>query len=287
MKQKRTITTEQLQHIVKNYHIQLDNYNLNDGLIDVEGNVKVCDGRLFKLPLRFGRVSGDFICNSKLNTLKGSPYFVGGDFNCNNNELTSLEGGPAYVRGSYHCSENKLITLKGCAREVGRDFLCNGNLLENLIGSPNKINGYFNAKMNRLRTLKGAPKEMFGRFHLSYNRLNDFAGAPEKMWGEIYATSNFLNNLKGLPTDFEGQLFIDASTKSLNTGDVDYKKMDLQLRIINKFGHNFIPPQILDHHIHLPLIMKYQRYYEIWTNDDELDENNFNIFIEDIEDGLL
>jgi hypothetical protein len=31
--------------------------------------------------------------------------------------------------------------------------------------------------------------------------------------------------------------------------------------------------------------MKYQRYYLIWTIDDELDESNFLMLIEDIEDG--
>jgi hypothetical protein len=33
--------------------------------------------------------------------------------------------------------------------------------------------------------------------------------------------------------------------------------------------------------------MKYQRYYLIWTIDDELDNQIFLMLIEDIEDGLL
>ncbi|MEZ7500445.1 hypothetical protein QO200_17070 [Flavobacterium sp. Arc3] len=278
-----------MRYIIKRYRILIDNFTINDdGLIDVKGNVKICDGKLQKLPLRFRNVSGNFHCNSNcLKTLIGSPQWVGGSFNCSDNDLYTLKHGPVIVRGTYRCSENNLITLKGCAIEVGRDLLCNNNNLVNLVGSPDKIHGYFNCKLNKLRSLEGSPKEMFGRFHVSYNRLNDFSGAPQNMRCEIYATSNFLNNLKGLPIDYEGQLFIDASTKSLNTGEIDYNKMKVQLRIINKFGHNFIPKQILDNYAHINLIMKYQRYYDIWTIDDALDEPNFDMFIEDIEDGLL
>jgi hypothetical protein len=289
MKEKKIITKEQVRYIIKRYRILIDNFTINDdGLIDVKGNVKISNGKLYKLPLRFGKVSGNFHCNSNcLNTLIGSPQWVGGSFDCSDNILNTLQHGPEKVRGTYRCSDNKLITLKGCATEVGRDLLCNNNYLENLVGSPDKIQGYFNCRMNKLRSLKGAPKEMFGRFHISHNRLNDFSGAPQTMRCEIYATSNFLNNIKGLPIDFEGQLFIDASAKSINTGDIDYNKLELQLRVINKFGHNFMPPQLLEHYRHHKLIMKYQRYYLIWTIDDELDESNFLMLIEDIEDGLL
>jgi hypothetical protein len=288
MAKDKILNKIQLGYILNRYHIKITgNYEIRaDGLIDINGSVKLC-GNLFKLPLKFNRVTGDFICKSiSLTLLRGCPKFVGGTFDCSDNNLNSLVGGPDFVNGSYNCSENKLITLKGCAKEVGRDFLCNDNLLENLVGSPQKIEGYFNCKFNKLKSLVGSPKELYGRFHLSYNRLNDFVGAPETMWGEIYATSNYLENLKGLPLDFEGQLFIDASAKSLNTGSVDYKKMKLQLRVLDRFGHVFMPKQILTHHMYISLIMRFQRYYEIWTSENELDASNFDGLIEDILDGL-
>jgi hypothetical protein len=289
MSQNKILNRVQVGYILKRYHIKITgNYEIRaDGLLDVNGSINISGSNLFKIPLKFNRVTGDFHCKSNaLKTLKGCPKFVGGTFDCSDNELTTLEGGPDYVRGSYNCCENKLITLKGCAKEVGRDFLCNDNLLESLVGSPGKIEGYFNCKLNKIKSLVGCPKELYGRFHVSHNRLNNFLGAPEKMWGEIYCTSNYLENLKGLPIDFEGQLFIDSSAKSLNCGDDDYKKMKLQLRILDRFGHNFMPKQILTHHMHISLIMRFQRYYEIWTSENELDASNFDGLIEDILDGL-
>jgi len=74
----------------------IENYTINeDGSIDVDGNVNLNDRKLTKLPLKFGKVSGDFSCNyNQLTTLEGSPKEVGGDFSCNYNQLTTLEGSP-------------------------------------------------------------------------------------------------------------------------------------------------------------------------------------------------
>jgi hypothetical protein len=106
------------------------NYTINtDGSIDVDDDVDLYGKYLFRFPLKFGRVTGDFDCtNNQLTTLEGSPKEVGGDFSCSTNRLTILDGGPREVGGSFYCNHNQLITLEGGPREVGgRFFSCGDN----------------------------------------------------------------------------------------------------------------------------------------------------------------
>ena len=63
------------------------------------------ENKLDKLPLKFGKVTGDFNCAfNKLTTLEGVPDYVGMNFYCNNNKLTSLEGSPEYVGWDFYCN---------------------------------------------------------------------------------------------------------------------------------------------------------------------------------------
>jgi hypothetical protein len=61
--------------------LNITNWTVNsDGLIDVDGNVTISGRRLKELPLKFGRVSGNFDCrDNKLTTLEGAPKEVGGN----------------------------------------------------------------------------------------------------------------------------------------------------------------------------------------------------------------
>ena len=106
-----SMTEIEVEKICKKYDIE--NYTLNpDGTVDVEGDVYLSGQRLSKLPLKFGRVTGDFSCdNNKLTSLEGCPPEIGGNFWCHNNQLTSLKGAPEYIEGSV-------------------DFLLNDNLPE-------------------------------------------------------------------------------------------------------------------------------------------------------------
>jgi hypothetical protein len=52
---------EDIDSICKKYNIK--NYTINpDGSVDVDGDVNLYGDGLVKLPLKFGRVSGDFDC---------------------------------------------------------------------------------------------------------------------------------------------------------------------------------------------------------------------------------
>ena len=99
-----------IHSICKKYGII--NYNINsDGLVDVNGNVNLYNKGLVELPLKFGKVSGDFNCRgNQLTSLDGCPRIVGGNFYCHNNKLTSLVGGPKEVGGDFDCGYNELTT---------------------------------------------------------------------------------------------------------------------------------------------------------------------------------
>lgn len=154
-------------------------YTINSkGLVDVTGNVYITEYKLYKLPFKFGKVSGNFDCsNNNLTTLEGCPYEVGGKFWCYGNNLTSLIGGPSEVGGGYHCSYNKLTNLKGSPRELNDYLRCYENQLTSLEGCPN-IKGDFECFLNKLYNFQGigeiggnidcGPKS----FDKDYNRHN-------------------------------------------------------------------------------------------------------------------
>jgi hypothetical protein len=79
----------------------LERWSVNsEGLVDVEGNFLCYDQGLEDfLGIRFGKVSGSFIClSNQLRTLEGSPRWVDGDFDCCVNPLISLEGAPKVIK---------------------------------------------------------------------------------------------------------------------------------------------------------------------------------------------
>ena len=132
-------------------------YTINaDGSYDVDGYVDLDNNRLTKLPIRFGKVSGNFFCSgNNLTSLEGCPSEVSGDFYCHNNQLSSLKGSPVEVDGSFNCSKNKLTTLEGSPKAVGRDFDCSSNNLTSLEGSPKEVGGDFDCSNNKLYNFKG------------------------------------------------------------------------------------------------------------------------------------
>jgi hypothetical protein len=76
----------------------ITNYEVVNGLVNVNGDVYLSDRGLVKLPLNFGTVTGNFNCSyNKLTKLEGCPNSVGGNFNCSYNKLTKLEGSPSSV----------------------------------------------------------------------------------------------------------------------------------------------------------------------------------------------
>jgi hypothetical protein len=103
---------------------EIEGWTLNSkGSVDVDGWVNLDNKSLTRLPLRFGEISGDFMCSRNyLITLEGSPQEVGGDFSCSHNQLTSLEGAPKEVGESFHCFSNQLTSLEGIGEVKGKIY---------------------------------------------------------------------------------------------------------------------------------------------------------------------
>jgi len=169
----------------------ITNYTINkDGTIDVDGDVRLHDKRLTKIPLKFRNILGDFYCHeNQLTSLEGAPQSVDGDFYCDNNQLTSLEGSPISVGGHFSCDYNKLTSLEGSPTSIGDDFDCIDNEIVDLEGAPQSISGRFNCQGNPIFDIYELFKDyskiellndydvlrvIDGKPHVVIDRLNSF-----------------------------------------------------------------------------------------------------------------
>ena len=104
----------------------IENYTIEDGLVNVRGDVDLACKNLTELPLKFGKVTGYFSChNNQLTSLEGCPQTVGGHFYCHNNQLTTLKGGPQKVGGNFYCHNNQLYGLDYLP--VAKEYYLGGN----------------------------------------------------------------------------------------------------------------------------------------------------------------
>ena len=140
---------EDIHSLCKKYDIR--NYTINeDGSIDVDGNVYLNGKKLIELPLKFGKVSGDFSCHfNNLTSLEGSPREVGGHFSCGYNQLITLEGSPLSVGGIFNCYGNKLTSLSGISKYIsGGGIYCPYNKLRDVRGVKDGWRGYIDIDNN-------------------------------------------------------------------------------------------------------------------------------------------
>jgi len=235
---------EDIDSICKKYGI--DNYTINsDGSIDVDGDVELYNKgltskiynlyyvKLYKLPLKFGKVTGDFYCyNNKLTTLEGAPKEVGGGFYCSHNQLITLEGCPMEVGGNFNCRDNKLTILEGAPREVGGYFYCNNNKLITLEGGPREVGDNFVCNYNQLTTLEGGPIKVGGDFYCNNNKLITLEGGPREVGGDFYCRNNPITSVYNLFPDYKS--FMDSLDYNYIRG-TDIVKLRFQ-EALNEIG---------------------------------------------------
>jgi hypothetical protein len=82
----------------------------SDGKVDVSSSVIISWLSLTELPVKFGRVYGNFDCSgNKLTSLKNCPDYIGGSLNFTNNNLSSLDFFPDFSINNI----NHYIHLRG------------------------------------------------------------------------------------------------------------------------------------------------------------------------------
>lgn len=264
------LTKNQIKHIIRRYGIQLGQYTLKEDVINVHGDVMITNTSLRKLPVKFGKVSGNFICSSnRLETLKGSPSFVGGNFNCYGNTLKSLQYAPA---------------------EVGGDFSCHDNLLTSLKGAPRFIKGNFNAFLNQLHNLKDGPESVEKSCYLFKNKLSTLVGSPSYVGGSFHVSANNLGNLIGCPK-FIGDVFsFDSGIGSLFMGNqsCEVKKIVIEKQEKKCKTGSSIHLVPFANQKYLPVLFKYMSYFfsDIFLPDGSFNLLYFDDLISDIESGL-
>jgi hypothetical protein len=152
---------EEIEVLLKKYKIE--NYVINvDGSVDVDGDVKLYNKKLTKLPFKFSKVRGSFYCSG--------------------NQLVNLEGSPQIVEGNFNCDCNQLVNLVGAPQKVGIDFNCSGN--------------------EQLTSLEGVPEFLGGEFPLlpyEWERLNPFKELEPEVslddMTDIYDDNNYASDL--------------------------------------------------------------------------------------------
>ena len=136
-----------------------------------------------KIPVKFYRVTGNFICkNIGLKILENCPETIGGTFDCSNNELKDLVGGPNEVGTHYKCSNNKLESIKGVAYSIGASY-----------------EGYtFNCSNNPFKSLEtGRTQEVviFGNMICTDTTLSTFANTGLEVRQILDASRNDLRHI--------------------------------------------------------------------------------------------
>jgi hypothetical protein len=161
---------EDIHSICNKYDIK--NYVVNaDGTVDVNGDVYLEVPEISQIPIKFGKVSGDFCIQWLLN---------------NRNKLTSLEGSPREVGGGFYCNNNQLVSLEGAPRKVGGDFVCFRNKLTSLEGISQYISGNIKCQDNQLRDVRGVKDGWRGRFYSQGNPVHKiFKLFPKKRRDEV------------------------------------------------------------------------------------------------------
>ena len=126
------LTKEQIKFLDK-VCFGRDKWKLNsNGEVDVDGSVSMSSMNLTEIPVKFGRVDGEFHCYvNNLTSLEGCSTSIGGNFYCHYNQLTSLEGCSTSIGGNFYCHNNHLTSLEGYPTSVGGDFYCHDNHLTN------------------------------------------------------------------------------------------------------------------------------------------------------------
>lgn len=131
-------------------------------------------------------------------------------------------------------------------------------------------------------------KNVSGSFNCSYNNLTSLEGSPVTVGGNFFCMSNKLTTLEGSPSTVVGGFYWNKNKLvSTFSGDTDIETEVGFFISERELSSSVLPMHIIDNYVHIKLILKYQRHFFIWNDDLTLNEDNFQVLLDEIKDGLL
>ncbi len=140
----------------------------------------------------------------------------------------------------------------------------------------NVVNGNFNADTIGLKSLVNMPHTVNGNFSISSNYISSLEGCPTKINGNFDFADN---DVRSLPPNLE--VIVSGAINIERNKFPDIFKKPL-CDDINSFDDD------VDEYDYeaIGLIFKYQRHYEVWSEDGSLNVDNYHTLIQEIKDGL-
>ena len=160
------------------------------------------------------------------------------------------------ILGSIRINDDRTIDVDGSVR-----FPESSSYLIELPMQFNKVSGDFNCSGLNLITLKGVPVEVGGTFDCSYNRLTSLEFAPIHAAGFIF----------------------DNTVACLWTGNTNYFD---KVSVIFRNSVSSIPEKIDQCKEMLPIIFKYQDFYQVWDDQRSLNMTGLDELVLEIKEGL-
>lgn len=177
--------------------MEINNFFIVDGKINVNGNVSLSRKQLTCIPYPFGIIRGSFICNSNiigdpmrshLDNHINFPTEVYGDVHINGNKIKSLEYLNILIHGNLVAMGN-MISTYGKNVIVDGDINVCGNKLTSFYRFPKECNGNLLISSNELTSLEDCPRKIKGGLLIKRNKIKSFNGIGEVM-GQILCDNN-------------------------------------------------------------------------------------------------
>jgi len=246
--------------------------------ISIDGDMRLNNKRLKKIPAVFKQVKGDFIISNNLITsLKGSPIYVGGNFSCENNQLSSLEYAPKTVEGNFNCGNNRVkftkeqinahSNIKGekVFSSADKRMLFNPDLFKDFslteitiielginnytINDDGTVDVDGDVILSNLEAYDDKIPVLFnnvsGDFDVSWKGLKTLKGSPKYVGGNFDCSDNLIQSLQFCPETIEGD-FICHNNKLLQKIDCFPKSVgkDVNLGYCSIRKLNNLPEEI-------------------------------------------
>lgn len=169
--------------IIKDYDrsIYCDDVSITEASLSklIKHKIKIIDCKSVHLNLVKNQLNLD--TRERVDSFHNVFNNVKDDFNCSDHAITTLEKGPYWVGGNYICDHNQLTSLDGCPQILHHDFNCRNNLLTSLEGGPTTVGVGYYAAYNKISSLKGLPSKVGETLNLKANDISSLVGIHKQL----------------------------------------------------------------------------------------------------------